>query len=357
MRILAVRGANLASLAGAFEVDFENGPIGCAGLFAITGPTGAGKSTLLDAICLALYDRLPRLERAERGARAERSDAPNSGPCALALDDVRGTLRHGAADGFAEVDFQGQDGRRYRATWKVHRARRKAAGALQEQTVALIDLAADQPIGDGRKKETLAAIADRVGLDFHQFRRAALLAQGEFDAFITARSADRATLLERITGTGIYAEISRAAFRRHGRAKAELERLNTRLGEHRVLAPEERTQLEDQRAAASAEALQLVGVQDALKRDLNWYERDDALRRDQAMAEACVAEAEATDAAAAPDRVRRAPGSSTPRCGSGTRTRRWGRRARTATRRSACSTPRAPTRSARGTRSLRRART
>ena len=64
MRILAIRGRNLASLSNGFEVDFTAEPLASAGLFAITGPTGAGKSTLLDALCLALYERTPRLSRA-----------------------------------------------------------------------------------------------------------------------------------------------------------------------------------------------------------------------------------------------------------------------------------------------------
>ncbi|WP_240616101.1 AAA family ATPase [Photobacterium aquimaris] len=62
MRILALRGENLASLQTKFEIDFAGGRLADAGLFAITGKTGAGKSTLLDAICLALYDRIPRLQ-------------------------------------------------------------------------------------------------------------------------------------------------------------------------------------------------------------------------------------------------------------------------------------------------------
>ena len=64
MRILAIRGKNLASLAGEFELHFQQNPLDAAGLFAICGPTGSGKSTLLDALCLALYDETPRLTRA-----------------------------------------------------------------------------------------------------------------------------------------------------------------------------------------------------------------------------------------------------------------------------------------------------
>ncbi len=68
MKILAIRGKNLASLAGEFEVDFTVEPLKSAGIFAITGSTGSGKSTLLDALCLALfvldsaYDQSKRIE-------------------------------------------------------------------------------------------------------------------------------------------------------------------------------------------------------------------------------------------------------------------------------------------------------
>ena len=55
MRILAIRGQNLASLSARFDIDLARGLLAGTGLFAITGDTGAGKSTILDALCLALY--------------------------------------------------------------------------------------------------------------------------------------------------------------------------------------------------------------------------------------------------------------------------------------------------------------
>ena len=121
MRILAIRGENLASLCDPFEVDFETEPIRSAGIFAITGPTGAGKTTLLDAICLALFDRLPRMDTAEGGASIGRVEGDSAQQ--VRYDDVRGILRHGAGSGYAEVDFVGQDGRHYRSRWEVNRAR------------------------------------------------------------------------------------------------------------------------------------------------------------------------------------------------------------------------------------------
>ena len=132
MKILAIRGRNLASLAGAFEVDFRREPLASAGLFAICGRTGSGKSTILDALCLALYDRTPRLARAARG-----SVLPDVGDETVSQSDPRTILRRGAADGCAEVDFVGNDGVEYCARWQVRRARGKSDGRLQPSEVML----------------------------------------------------------------------------------------------------------------------------------------------------------------------------------------------------------------------------
>ena len=40
MRVLAIRGRNLASLEGEFSIDFTEEPLASAGIFAISGPTG-----------------------------------------------------------------------------------------------------------------------------------------------------------------------------------------------------------------------------------------------------------------------------------------------------------------------------
>src|SRR5215510_4604625 len=240
MRIVAIRGENLASLSDPFEVDFETEPMHSAGIFAITGPTGAGKTTILDAICLALFDRLPRMDTADRGASIGRADGDHE---QVKYDDVRGILRHGADAGYAEVDFVGQDGHRYRSRWDVNRARGKANGKLRNQRIILTDMESDQIIGD-KKTETLREIERRIGLSFDQFRRSVLLAQGDFDTFIQAGSKDRAELLERITGTEIYSKISQAAFARAKEEREALRALETQLGEHQPLTDEARAAAE-----------------------------------------------------------------------------------------------------------------
>lgn len=284
MRILALRVRNLTSLAGDMVLDFEAPPLAQAGLFAITGPTGAGKSTLLDALCLALYDRLPRLGHG---------------------DDVRSVLRHGAADGHAEVDFVGRDGGRYRARWEVRRARNRADGRIQAQTMALTDLATGTALGGG-KRETQDAIADKVGLDYHQFRRSVLLAQNDFDAFLRAKPDDRAGLLELMTGTAIYGELSKAAYERGKTEEAALKALDDELRRVNVLADDERAAVTTEAQAAEDHTIRLGEEVDGLAREIDWYRLATELAARTAEAEQQAAATADAIAQAKPERDRMA---------------------------------------------------
>ncbi|HEX5338239.1 MAG TPA: AAA family ATPase, partial [Gallionella sp.] len=158
MKILAIRGKNLASLAGEFDIPFQQEPLASAGLFAISGPTGAGKSSLLDALCLALYDDTPRLLKAG-GAGAKLPDVAGE---TVTPRDTRTLLRRGAAEGYAEVDFVGNDNHAYRARWSVRRSRGNAERKLQAIEMTLKSLPDLQPIG-GVNKEVKAEIAQRIG--------------------------------------------------------------------------------------------------------------------------------------------------------------------------------------------------
>ena len=293
MRILAVRGSNLASLQGDFEVDLEVGLKG-AGLFAITGPTGAGKSTLLDALCLALFGCTPRLD-GSRGPRIGREEDASR----LGAHDACSLVRRGAGQAHAEVDFVGLDGGRYRARWEVRRAYGKAAGKIQDPVVTLVALPSEEPLGDHRRTETLAEISRRLGLTFPQFRRSVLLAQGDFAAFLKASGDERAELLEKMTGTDLYSRLSRAAHERSAQEKAELARLEAELGAVRLLGEEELAALQAGLASGQAE---LQAASDSLRQaeaDLGWHRRLAELleAREQAAREAGQAQ-EAWEAAA-----------------------------------------------------------
>ena len=268
MRVLRIAGKNLASLADEFSVDFTSQPLSDAGLFAISGPTGAGKSTLLDALCLALYDDTPRLHKAE-GKSPDVGDPVSS-------QDPRTLLRRGAAEGWAEVDFVGNDGESYRARWNVWRARTKAAGALQPTTMSLHKLPGLQPLGH-KKTEVMAEIVQRIGLSFDQFTRAVLLAQNEFSAFLKARDDERGTLLETLTGSGIYSEISKRAFERWRAEELALKTLTAGLANQQPLSPERRIEVIAQSEAAEAALHASAQRVTALEADLRWHQQAERL--------------------------------------------------------------------------------
>ena len=217
MKILTIRLKNLASIEGTFEVDFTVEPLRSAGIFAISGPTGAGKSTILDALCLALYDKTPRF--AVSGESLFLSDV---GENQVNQSDVKNILRRGTGEGFAEVDFLGATGRRYRSRWSVRRARSKATGSLQPQTLQVTDLDKEEDL-QGTKTELLAQLVSLVGLTYEQFTRTVLLAQNDFATFLKSRESAKAELLEKLTGTEIYSRISREIYTR---SKAADEAMN-----------------------------------------------------------------------------------------------------------------------------------
>ena len=224
MRVLAIRGRNLASLEGEFSIDFTEEPLASAGIFAISGPTGAGKSTLLDAMCLALFSRTPRTELAKEN-NVRLRDVQEE---VLPQSDPRFLLRRGTASGYAEVDFVALNGCRYRARWSVSRAREKESGRLQAARLTLynIDAGKEEP---GTNKDLQARIIELIGLTFDQFTRSVLLAQNDFSTFLKAEQGEKASLLEKLTGTEQYSEISRRIFAKNAEAKEAYEQLYARV--------------------------------------------------------------------------------------------------------------------------------
>ncbi|MFK0087629.1 AAA family ATPase [Pseudomonas sp. NPDC090755] len=248
MKILAIRLKNLASLAGPFEIDFTAEPLASAGLFAITGPTGAGKSTLLDALCLALFGTVPRLNNIGRETKLPEVDSD------ILTSDPRTLLRRGTGSGFAEVDFVGIDGRRYRARWETNRARDKANGKLQGSRQSLHDLDSDQLLSNQSKGEYKQLIEARLGLNFEQFTRAVLLAQSEFSAFLKADDKDRSELLEKLTNTAIYSQLGRRAYSKSKEAEEAHKALQDQAAGVMPLSEEARADL-DQRYNQAQERL------------------------------------------------------------------------------------------------------
>ena len=264
MKILAIRLKNLASLAGEQVIDFTSEPLASAGLFAITGPTGAGKSTILDALCLALFGSTPRLDNVSPLNKVPDGDAEIGG------GDERNLLRRGCGSGYAEVDFVGVDGHRYRARWEVKRAREKVDGRLQASSQSLTDLDSGTLLASGKKREFKELLEARLGLTLAQFTRAVLLAQSEFSAFLKADDNERGTLLEKLTDTGLYSRLGQAAFEAAKQAKESLTRLEQQAGGLQPLEPEPREALEREHQAQLDELKRLQQQLKVLEAQRQW---------------------------------------------------------------------------------------
>lgn len=216
MKILSVRFQNLNSLKGEHEIRFDQSPLAEAGLFAITGPTGAGKTTILDAITVGLYGLVHRHS--------------NDKPLEL-------MTRH-TAESFSEVEFEA-NGKRYRSKWHLRRSRGKVDGNIQPVHMELYAYKEDE-LFDLKPSEVPGKVAELCGLDYNQFLRSVMLSQGDFARFLKASPNERSSLLEKITDTGIYSEISRFAYEKAKQERQKYENLEQLLKNTQLLPEEQR---------------------------------------------------------------------------------------------------------------------
>ena len=267
MKILAIRGKNLASLEAEFEVDFRREPLHSAGLFAITGNTGAGKSTILDAMCAALYSRSPRLDEIKDSVVVERQ-----GRKTVSEHDIRTLLRRGTHSGYAEVDFLAVDGHEYRIRCTMSRANDKCNGFYRDASYDLTDLTTNEH-RCLKKTEYDKLMPELVGLKYEQFTRAVLLAQGKFSVFLKSDNNEKATILETLTGTQIYSRLSVEIYTRAQNAKAELEVVAKQIEALHILGKEELEELNEKRLCLDEELKVCSATLDMLKMKRGWMER------------------------------------------------------------------------------------
>ncbi len=249
MKILKIRIKNLNSLAMDIEIDFMQSPFLETGLFAIVGDTGAGKTTILDAITLGLYGKIHRNK------------------------DVKEVMSYGHTESMAEVEFEVKN-ERYIGHWDIYRARNKVDGKIQPPTRQIRkwdNEAQEFLILTDRIREVDEKIETITGLDYDRFCRSVLLSQGDFAAFLKSNEKDRSDLLERITGTEIYSEISKAAHVRMKLEEGKLSDWQQKLAGLSLLDKEEVKELKELLKEKKGEAKTVKTTLDDLRKTQQWF--------------------------------------------------------------------------------------
>lgn len=258
MKILKLRFKNLNSLFGEWEIDFTHPSYVSDGIFAITGPTGAGKTTILDAICLALYGRTPRLDVISTSSNEIMSR--QTGEC------------------FAELTFETQSGK-YRSFWSQRRAFKKVNEKLQNPMHEIARADTGELLASGIRG--VATLVESVtGMDFGRFTRSIMLAQGGFAVFLQAPPNERAPILEQITGTEIYSQISIRVHERLKEEKDKLKLLNAEALGIMILDPEEEEKLGEALKEKEEEELGLNTQYAESQKALSWLSGIEALKKE-----------------------------------------------------------------------------
>lgn len=275
---------NIASIEDA-TIDFEAQPLADSEVFLITGKTGAGKSTLLDAICLALYASTPRLENTSM--QGEMRDNEKD----IKIKDPVQLMRRNTGEAFVRLTFIGSNGVHYEAQWSVARARNKVTGKIQNKKWALRNL--DTDFTYAKDKEIREEIALAIGLDFKQFCRTTLLAQGEFTRFLNSKDDEKAEILEKITGVDAYSRIGAKIFEQTVEKKKIWEDSQQKIEGIQILNDEEIAQKSNQLQQLDEQSQQIKNTLEKEQKKLRWLQQEQDFRQRKEQAKGDLAHVKA----------------------------------------------------------------
>lgn len=287
MKIEKITIYNIASIAGEQTIDFTDEPLRSAALFSITGNTGAGKSTILDAICLALYNRAPRLEGVET-MRSEDLKLAGEKAQQVQAKSTATLLRRGQREGSAAVVFSTLSGERYEAVWSV---RVKRTGTYESPERSLRRLAPTKQRYN--RTEVQSAIEQAIGLSYEQFTRTVILAQNSFANFLQAKTSEKAVLLEKLTGTEIYGTISKNIYNLTQQAQTRVRDMQNQMAGmlHDKLDEQELAETNERRTLLNATLTEATQREATITKQVEWTNAFDNASRQVAECETNLAQA------------------------------------------------------------------
>jgi exonuclease SbcC len=281
---------NIASIKDV-EIDFSAQPLSNSDVFLITGNTGAGKSTILDAICLALYDTTPRFSSSMMEGREKIGESKEGKDKSMSINDARQLMRRNTAEAFVCLQFIGNDGVAYEAIWSVERARKKIDGTLKARNWELKNLSTGNTLN--KKEDIKPAVKEAIGLDFEQFRRTTMLAQGDFSRFLNSKDEEKSSILEKITGMDIYAKIGKKIYEVMSQKKDIYERKQQQIEGVVTLSDEQVLEKKEEIAALQTRVDSLQKKEHAKRAVLDWLNDAEMLAQDVSTANETFASAHA----------------------------------------------------------------
>ncbi len=254
MKILNIHFKNINSLEGESRINFEQSPFSDTGVFAITGPNGSGKSSILDAITLALYGETFRFDRPASHVMTKQT-----------------------AECFAKIEFS-LGGEGYQSSWHVQRAKGDPESELMPPEMQLIHLK-DGEVLANTHHEVCARMTEITGMNFRNFTRSIMLAQGDFAAFLNALDSERMDILEKITSTDIYADYKKEVIDNAENAQRELDRLKQELAAIQLMKPEKQEACEHDLIDFKEQLSELKEEQNGLKQQQSLLTKITALKK------------------------------------------------------------------------------
>jgi len=264
MKILKIELQNINSLKSdnPIVIDFESDYFKDVGLYAITGSTGAGKTTILDAITIALYHNVPRFNKSHINA---------------GLEDV---VSYGAEGAMARVTFENKENR-FEAQWSMRlKAKNGKLLSNPKEEVRLKNLSTGKIIAE-KKTELKSEIEKITQLNYKQFLRSVMLAQGEFAAFLSANAKDKGALLEQITGEEIYKKIGEEIGSKINKERKELEKINSKINNQDIFSTEKINELNEEKNQFSEKINELNNNSTKNEKIISWYKKQTEILNSQ----------------------------------------------------------------------------
>ena len=178
------------------------------GLFLVSGDTGSGKTTIFDGIMYALYNKMGGGDRETKMMRSEYAK------------DKQKT--------FVEFTFEYTHGEN-KGVYVVKRTTNFRKSGVTSDVVLTLP---DGEVFNGKNKETDEKIQSIVGLDYKQFGKIVMIAQGQFRELIMENTKNRKEIFKSIFSMDIYEKIERVINDRFKKIYAQIKDNNLLLEEN-----------------------------------------------------------------------------------------------------------------------------